>query len=43
MAIVESDFDIYGDLDDALQPLTAVSNTSANLISKLLRFLLFYC
>ena len=43
MAVVESDFDIYGDLDDALQPLSSVSIKFVHLIPIILILLLFYC
>lgn len=43
MAVVDSDFDIYGDLDDALQPLSSVSNAHFHQTLISIMFLLFYC
>ncbi|CAO1422162.1 unnamed protein product [Diamesa hyperborea] len=41
--MAENDYDIYGDLDDALQPLSSVSNTLFLQIAISIMFLLFYC
>lgn len=43
MAVIQEDFDIYGDLDDALQPLLSVSIKffPQNTISII--YLLFFC